>query len=170
VPAKKPGLTVDEHKALGAELHAMRTRLMHLYVESTHKYPKNSPVARHLAGSFNRLDQARSALDDCLAREHPADFDTRTYYPGGGATGVGSPGVSRHSGGKATFVSWLASHVGEDSPIGDLARDAVADSQFPDGSSDERETYEEHLQTMGAADVAMNAFDDAWGRYVRVGA
>jgi uncharacterized protein YozE (UPF0346 family) len=74
------------------------------------------------------------------------------------------------AGGKATFVSWLASHVGEDSPIGDLARDAVADSQFPEGSSDERETYEEHLQTMGAADVAMNAFDDAWGRYVRVGA
>lgn len=90
VPAKKPGLTVDEHKALGTELHSMRDRLMQLYVESTHKYPVNSAVARHLAGSFARVDQARSALDDCLAKEHPAEFDPMIYYPGGGPTASNS--------------------------------------------------------------------------------
>jgi hypothetical protein len=80
--AKKPGLTLDEHKALAAQLYDMRNQLLTLMVETSHKYPKNSPLVKYLTAAGDQLDKARSKGDDFLAVEYPNDFDPGIYYPG----------------------------------------------------------------------------------------
>jgi hypothetical protein len=151
---KKPGLTLDEHTALAAELYTIHHQVQTLMVDASHKYPKNSALVRHLAAAGKQLSRARSEGDERLAVEHPVAFDPKVYYPGPVVNAV-------------TFPMWLAELVSEQSPVGDLARDAAADDQFPGGESDERATYEAYLTQARASEPALEAFSDAWNRYTR---
>lgn len=60
------------------------------------------------------------------------------------------------------FAQWLFSNSERDDPIGDLARDALSDSDFPRGAKchEEVRRYLEHYSS-----VVMEALDDAWLEY-----
>jgi hypothetical protein len=62
------------------------------------------------------------------------------------------------------FGAWLAQFTQVSSAIGDLARDAAADPDWPDGP-DELETYGDHLESAGASEAALETLADAWARY-----
>jgi hypothetical protein len=80
---KKPGLTLDEHTELGAELAAMRERLGKITVQLSHAYP--NPVAGLAVRAQADLDRLRSKLDEMVFREHPGlstKSNSKVYYPG----------------------------------------------------------------------------------------
>jgi len=62
------------------------------------------------------------------------------------------------------FGTWLERFTQVRSAIGDLARDAAADPDWPDGP-DELETYADHLEEAGASEAALETLADAWARY-----
>ncbi|MET8566091.1 YozE family protein [Streptomyces flaveolus] len=64
----------------------------------------------------------------------------------------------------AGFGGWLAQFTQVNGAIGDLARDAAADLDWPDGP-DELETYTDHLEAAGASEAALDVLADAWARY-----
>jgi hypothetical protein len=63
-----------------------------------------------------------------------------------------------------SFRQWLRQHRNEQSPVGDLARDAIADDTWPRGPGS-LQRYETHLKSRHACEDALNALRDAWGRY-----
>lgn len=79
--SRKKGLTWEEHQALGAELQAMRNRLVQLTVELHTAYPL--AVANLASGAAESVDKLRCKMDDLVISEHPAR-ETReligTYY------------------------------------------------------------------------------------------
>jgi hypothetical protein len=87
-PSAHP-LTLAEHVSLGAELHAVRERLV---IEMTGRY-RGSP-GRRLSPAVNAIDKLRSALDSQLYVDHPDDFDVDVYYPGPGPRRSLSPASS----------------------------------------------------------------------------
>ncbi len=62
------------------------------------------------------------------------------------------------------FGAWLRQFTQVSSAIGDLARDAAADPDWPDGP-DDVETYVDHLESVGASEAALETLADAWARY-----
>lgn len=62
-----------------------------------------------------------------------------------------------------TFAQWLALMTGNQSAIGDLARDAAQDPGFPAQGS--RAVYFTHLTGQNASAGAMATFNRAWGNY-----
>lgn len=80
----KPRFTAGEHADAGRRLAFIHNELIRLQVQIENAYPRSGPEGRapeQIRQAIQRLDRARSALDDALAREHPAEFSTRTYYP-----------------------------------------------------------------------------------------
>ncbi|MCX4682631.1 YozE family protein [Streptomyces sp. NBC_01433] len=63
------------------------------------------------------------------------------------------------------FGGWLAQFTQVRGGIGDLARDAAADADWPE-EPDELETYVDHLEAAGASTAALETLADAWTRYV----
>lgn len=81
----KPRYTMDQHKDLGRELYEMRERLTRLVIELSAAYPMSCRGYKHLVKAKRWLDQARSAMDDELFKEHgerPSHELLRVYYPG----------------------------------------------------------------------------------------
>lgn len=80
---RKTGLSRDEHAQLGAELAAMRSRLMEITVQLGHAYPRRMrDLASRVQSDLGRL---RSKLDDAMFDEYPAVStaeSARVYYPG----------------------------------------------------------------------------------------
>ena len=62
-----------------------------------------------------------------------------------------------------TFKNWILCHVGENSPLGDLANDVVTDGSFPETES--KEEIETYLDSKNACEGALNAFNHAWNMY-----
>lgn len=62
------------------------------------------------------------------------------------------------------FSSWLARFSQVNAAIGDLARDAAADPDWPQGP-DELETYLDHLEDVGASETALVTLREAWACY-----
>ncbi|MFF4249480.1 YozE family protein [Streptomyces sp. NPDC001822] len=62
------------------------------------------------------------------------------------------------------FGGWLAQFTQVRSGIGDLARDAAADADWPE-EPDELETYVDHLEAAGASTAALETLVDAWAQY-----
>lgn len=62
------------------------------------------------------------------------------------------------------FGGWLAQFSQVKAPIGDLARDAAMDSEWPEGP-DELATYVDHLEDAGACQDALDTLEEAWARY-----
>lgn len=55
MPNKKKKLDWDEHKALEAELHEMRNRLVHLAVELSNTYGVSSKIANRAGKSYQEV-------------------------------------------------------------------------------------------------------------------
>ena len=65
---------------------------------------------------------------------------------------------------KKTFYSWLLQFHDDDTVIGDLARDARSDADFPRRSISYRH-LQDYLESKNASDAAMDVFTDAFARY-----
>ena len=78
--SRKKGLTLEQHKEMGARLGLISDELTALYAELSHAYPKSE--IRGLGLALDRIGQVRSYLDDRLAEEHPLDDSTfvNIYY------------------------------------------------------------------------------------------
>ena len=61
------------------------------------------------------------------------------------------------------FSEWLKQFIGQQSAIGDLARDVLRDRTAPALSS--RQEWRLHLDSRNACDGALDAFELAWKRY-----
>jgi hypothetical protein len=77
----KPGLTPREHAELGRVLADIHRELVRREIQVANAYPRTSPQVRRLEAATEALGSARAALDSALAREHPDQFQTDTYYP-----------------------------------------------------------------------------------------
>jgi uncharacterized protein YozE (UPF0346 family) len=64
-----------------------------------------------------------------------------------------------------TFYTWLKQFKNSQNSLGDLSRDALADSSFPRTSK--YETILEHLTFSNACDNAIDTFRKSFGNYQR---
>lgn len=62
-----------------------------------------------------------------------------------------------------SFTEWLALQRGKDSPTGDLACDAAADSTWP--AAPDFESYRSYMFRSGASHIAVAALNCAWRSY-----
>ena len=76
----KPGLTLDEHRAMGRRLKALRDELVNVSIEIGHFYALGSKVGRTAPLIAEQIGKLRSALDDACAAEHPEGFEPSIYY------------------------------------------------------------------------------------------
>ena len=80
---QKKGLTQEQHKAMGAELHAIHDQLITIAVLLGNSYRLDSKTARLAETVLHRVDQLRSELENRAFEEHPRTQDwIRVYYPG----------------------------------------------------------------------------------------
>ena len=63
-----------------------------------------------------------------------------------------------------SFYSWLLQFKTDDTPIGDITRDARLDKDFPRHSVSCKR-LREYLESMGACDRVMNIFEEAFTHY-----
>ncbi len=69
---RKPGLTLERHREIGAELMRVQRLLVSLQVEIKNSYAKNGTegrIADKIAAAEKRLLQARSSLEDVMVSE-----------------------------------------------------------------------------------------------------
>ena len=78
-------LTLDDHRAIGVDLHRMRNDLLHLSVRLANSYGKTRRSTTLARRAQAAIDKLRCELDSQLCRDHPDHFDAHTYYPGAGA-------------------------------------------------------------------------------------
>jgi hypothetical protein len=81
--ARKPGLPICQHIALGGQLQAIRDQLLHASVALGNAYPKGSKAARQAEKALHAVDELRNVLDSASADEHPEDQWTPSVYYGG---------------------------------------------------------------------------------------
>jgi uncharacterized protein YozE (UPF0346 family) len=65
---------------------------------------------------------------------------------------------------KRSFYEWLMKQVDRNDPVGDLARDAKSDNQFPVSATHFGRVLG-HLAAMGAGQPAKQALQEAWREY-----
>ena len=63
-----------------------------------------------------------------------------------------------------SFYSWLLQFKNDDTAIGDLARDARSDADFPRRSISYRH-LKDYLECKHACEAAMDVFTDAFAQY-----
>ena len=89
--SRKPGLTLDEHRALGAELQAIRDRLVKITVITGNSYP--AKVGRCASRAVETIDKLRSELDNRMFAENPNNgMMANVYYCHGGKLNCGNIG------------------------------------------------------------------------------
>lgn len=98
---KKTGLTLEQHRELGAKLRQIHDTLIHEAVAVANAYPKKSPEAQALIKVAEVFREARSKLDDAVCREHPNDQSVLGIYFG--------PADTRNSAHRGTGLSVLDS-------------------------------------------------------------
>lgn len=62
------------------------------------------------------------------------------------------------------FTAWLAQHMADPGAVGELARRAAADPDWPE-SPDRLPTFTEYLERSGATRTVLQDLTDAWIRY-----
>lgn len=77
----KLGLTPEQHKTLGAELAAMRNRLVSIDVMISNAYPLASKPVHAAHRSYAAIDELRSMMDDVLFKDYPEWAKPTVYYP-----------------------------------------------------------------------------------------
>jgi hypothetical protein len=63
-----------------------------------------------------------------------------------------------------TFTEWLKQFEGQKNPIGDLASEAAADSDWPKRAS-RLETFVAYLESVNACRDAVRTLEDAYARW-----
>lgn len=79
---RKAGLTMKEHREVGARLYVLRNELWGITVLLSRAYPIQSPICRLVERMARTADELRSNLENAMFREHPKDAEIRVYYPG----------------------------------------------------------------------------------------
>ena len=64
-----------------------------------------------------------------------------------------------------TFVEWLARQTRRRDAVGDLARDARSDPDWPPAGKPSRAKLRAHLEAQGAIPAALAALDVAWDEW-----
>ena len=65
-----------------------------------------------------------------------------------------------------TFLAWLDGHRDDDTPIGDIARDATADEDWPQQPGAESlDLFQVYLDNAGASQAFVEAMTTAWVTY-----
>jgi hypothetical protein len=80
----KPRMTLEQHVEMGRALAGIREGLQHRSVQIANAYPRSGREAipaRKLQAAIERLDEARSALENAMFDEHPDEGTTNVYYP-----------------------------------------------------------------------------------------
>ncbi len=75
-------LTIDQHRAMGGELHAIRGRIMAVGDQVLSAYPKGGRPARAYINALQQVDRLRHELDEAACRDHGEGVLTKWYYPG----------------------------------------------------------------------------------------
>ncbi|WP_326787854.1 hypothetical protein [Streptomyces sp. NBC_00151] len=81
---RKQRLSPQQHTDMGRALAAIRDELTHRTTQLANAYPQTGAdgfPTRKLRIAARAVDDARSALDSTLFREHPNQAETTTYYP-----------------------------------------------------------------------------------------
>lgn len=78
---KKPGISLDRHIAIGAEIKRTIEFLENLQIEVRASLPskQGNALKSDIASAMKRLDVLRSAMESALADEHRA-WDVSVYY------------------------------------------------------------------------------------------
>jgi|GEM_PF-4818004 len=79
---KKDRLSLDEHKAIAAQLFAIRNQLLDISLRINNAYPFASKQATASNQAVHFVDDLRNHMDSALAKDFPDDFDGKIYYPG----------------------------------------------------------------------------------------
>lgn len=84
-------------------------------------------------------------------------------------SGVPGAATARHDGRERaatvpSFRAWLRQFRHQESAIGDLARDVLADQDWPRGPGS-LARYESHLVSLDAIDGALDTLRAAWARF-----
>ncbi|MFC5144055.1 YozE family protein [Streptomyces aureoversilis] len=80
------------------------------------------------------------------------------------AAGSVSPDFAEAEGLMEGFTVWLARHVMDQDVVGEVARGAAADPNWPEGPN-RLETFTDHLESRGASETELQSLMDAWIRY-----
>jgi hypothetical protein len=76
--SRRISLTIEEHRVLAVELHAMRDRLVDLTAALSSRYPKR--VSAQARKAYQAVDHLRYAFEGEVARAHPGALDERRLY------------------------------------------------------------------------------------------
>lgn len=83
---RKPGLTLEKHKAIGSELRAISEQLTKISVQVSNAYSVSSRHGGYSISGIGKaikgIDSARCWLEECLFDDCPADADISIYYGG----------------------------------------------------------------------------------------
>ena len=82
--AKKPGFTLEQHQAAGAELKDINRRLQALALQFGKAYPRSGERSRpgyYLSKALEAVGTARTLAEDVMFAEYP-DATTKVYYGG----------------------------------------------------------------------------------------
>jgi hypothetical protein len=86
---KKPGLTHEQHKRLGAELYQMKIQLQRISIYLGSNYPFYKLRKIKIDQAIEDIDQLRSECEELLFQDHYQGDDYeeaqrmfKSYYPG----------------------------------------------------------------------------------------
>jgi uncharacterized protein YozE (UPF0346 family) len=67
---------------------------------------------------------------------------------------------------RVSFRTWLVTnHAGEQSPLGDFAREVRDDDEWPDLQFESLREYLEYLDSHDASTDALDLLEEAWDQY-----
>ena len=76
----KPGLSMDQHRALAADLREMEGRLERIVADIERAYPIGSPVQRRTRGLLTKIVRLRWALAYEVTWDHPREPGVHELY------------------------------------------------------------------------------------------
>jgi hypothetical protein len=77
---KRTPLTLQDHQTTGADLTAIRHRLLQHASRLANAYGNTRPPATLTDRAITAVDRLRCERDHQFARDHPHNFDTHVYY------------------------------------------------------------------------------------------
>jgi hypothetical protein len=84
VSKKKQRLSMEEHKAAGEMLKLHTEQLIHLLVQIDNAYSRSGEYSgraiRHLDKAIKALSIVRCNLEEEMAKDFPAEWETSVYY------------------------------------------------------------------------------------------
>lgn len=80
LPAKKNGLSIEEHRQIGELLKRTRGELLTASVTVGNAYPKASTESSCISKAVDALDKAKNLLDNAVFAEHPEQAEPSIYY------------------------------------------------------------------------------------------